>query len=35
LLHAHEPSLASFALCFKSPLMSLLLASGEFASEFY
>lgn len=34
LLHAHEPSLASLALCFKSLLMSLLLASEEFSSDF-
>jgi hypothetical protein len=34
LLHDHEPSLASFALCFKSLLMSLLPVSEEFVSEF-
>jgi hypothetical protein len=34
LLHDHEPSRASFALCFKSLLMSLLPASGEFLLDF-
>jgi hypothetical protein len=34
LLHNHEPSEASFALCFKSLLMSLLPASGEFLLDF-
>jgi hypothetical protein len=34
LLRDHEPSLASFALCFKSLLMSLLPASGEFLLDF-
>jgi hypothetical protein len=34
LLHDHEPSWSSFALCFMSLLMSLLLASGEFLFGF-
>jgi hypothetical protein len=34
LLHDHEPFRASFALCFKSLLMSLLPASGEFLLGF-
>jgi hypothetical protein len=34
LLHVREPSQASFALCFKLLLMSLLPASGEFVWEF-
>jgi hypothetical protein len=34
LLHNHEPSRASFALCFMSLLMSLLPASGEFLFGF-
>jgi hypothetical protein len=34
LLHDHEPSRASFALCFKSLLMSLLPASEEFLLDF-
>jgi hypothetical protein len=34
LLNYHEPSLESFALCFKSLLMSLMWVSKEFASEF-
>jgi hypothetical protein len=34
LLHNHEPSRASFALCFKSLLMSLLPASGELLLDF-
>jgi hypothetical protein len=34
LLHDHEPSRASFALFFKSLLMSLLPASGEFLLDF-
>jgi hypothetical protein len=34
LLHDHEPSRTSFALCLKSLLMSLLPASGEFLLDF-
>jgi hypothetical protein len=34
LLHGCEPCRASFANCFKSVLMSLLLASEEFLSDF-
>jgi hypothetical protein len=34
LLRDHEPSRASFALCFKSLLMSLLPASGAFLLDF-
>jgi hypothetical protein len=34
LLHDHEPSRASLALCFKSLLMLLLPASGEFLLDF-
>jgi hypothetical protein len=34
LLHDHEPPRASFALCFKSLLMSLLPASGKFLLDF-
>jgi hypothetical protein len=34
LLHDHEPSRASFALCFMTLLMSLLPASGEFLFGF-
>jgi hypothetical protein len=33
-LHYHEPSRTSFALCFKSLLMSLLPTSGEFLLGF-
>jgi hypothetical protein len=34
LLHDHEPSRASFALCFMSLLMSLLPSSGQFLLDF-